>query len=456
MDNFISRTRRQFDKAVRRLRGVDAITGLPDRDSFAAAIDRAAGQTTAVLICEIDRFKLIEERHDRRGIETIYRAIAHRLTEAVHCPALIARLEGPDFAIALRAPTDLETAIQISSRIQQAIAAPITIDGSDTYLTASVGFSLTPRVGSPRADDLLQAAQLALIEALRHAPSAIRNYSPSMQARVENRNTLTSQVGDALAKGEIRPFFQPQISTRTGAITGFETLARWQHPERGLIPPLEFLPALNQAGLMDQLGALMVRESLSALKRWDDMGFNVPRIGVNFSNEELRSPDLVARVAHELGRAGMSPDRLAVEVLENVVADSSEDIAVRNLTGLAALGCSLDLDDFGTGHASITTIRRYSIERIKIDRSFITRIDADIEQQQMVAAILTMAERLELDTLAEGVETAEERAMLARLGCGHVQGYGIARPLPPQEVDNWIAAYRAEVIGARGSKRKAG
>jgi EAL domain-containing protein (putative c-di-GMP-specific phosphodiesterase class I) len=176
---------------------------------------------------------------------------------------------------------------------------------------------------------------------------------------------------------------------------------------------------------------------------------------VNFSKEELTDPQLVDRIEQRLYEFGLDANRLAVEVLETVVADHADDIVIRNLSGLATLGCSLDLDDFGTGHASITSIRRYSIERIKIDRSFVTRIDADDEQQKMVAAILTMADRLGLDTLAEGVETNEERLKLAELGCGHVQGFGIARPLPPEDVDNWINNYSPMAVGSRGLRRKA-
>lgn len=277
-----------------------------------------------------------------------------------------------------------------------------------------------------------------------------------MRNRIANCNELSQQVTRALENGEIRAFFQPQISTRTGEITGFETLARWQHPRRGLIPPLEFLPALAQAGQMHRLGEAMIHDALSSLRRWDQTGLTIPRVGVNFSKEELTDPQLVDRIEQRLHEFGLGANRLAVEVLETVVADHADDIVIRNLSGLAGLGCSLDLDDFGTGHASITSIRRYSIERIKIDRSFVTRIDADDEQQKMVAAILTMADRLGLDTLAEGVETTEERLKLAELGCGHVQGFGIARPLPPEDVDNWINNYSPMVVGNRGLRRKAG
>ena len=164
----------------------------------------------------------------------------------------------------------------------------------------------------------------------------------------------------------------------------------------------------------------MIIEALEAIRHWDANGFDIPRIGVNFSSDELCDPRLVDRICWELDRYDLTPDRLVVEVVETVVASKTDDVVIRNLAGLARLGCCLDLDDFGTGNASITSIRRFAIERIKIDRSFVTHIDEDPEQQKMVAAILTMADRLGLDTLAEGVETPEEQRMLLQLGCGHV------------------------------------
>ncbi len=444
--------------------GRDPVTSTLLREPFLANADRNLIQArrtrsnTAIFVLEVDRFKLLEERNNRSGIETLLRAITTRLALSLRASDAIARLDGPTFAVTLApaASLDLEAAIQLATRIQHSMAEPIKIDGLNVYCSVSIGFCLSDRIEGVDSSELLQAATNALIEAQRHAPSAIRNYSPAMRSRIANCNELSQQVSRALEKGQIRAFFQPQISTRTGRITGFETLARWQHPQRGLIPPIEFLPALAQVGLMHRLGEVMVNDALSALSRWDAAGLDVPRVGVNFSNDELRDPELVDRISLQLEQFCLSPERLAVEVLETVVADHADDIVIRNLSGLARLGCSLDLDDFGTGHASITSIRRYAVERIKIDRSFVTRIDADQEQQKMVSAILTMAERLGLDTLAEGVETAAEREMLAQLGCGHVQGYGIARPLPPEDVDQWIKGYRAIVINQRPFRRRVG
>lgn len=429
--------------------GTDSLTGLAQRHGIVAALDQAMAEgrqmnrATAAMVIEIDRFKLLEERFDRPAIERVLTTVAHRLSGMMRETDLTARLDGPTFAVAL-APArrlDLETVVQLAGRLQRAIEEPIAMEGTNIYVTASIGFSLAARLKDPSGEDVLQSATLAMIEAQRSGPSGIRSYSDAMRARIASRDILSDEVALALDRGEIMAFFQPQISTRTGDITGFEALARWHHPERGLIPPVEFLPALAQAGQMHRLGETMIRDGLAALRHWEDQGFRIPRVGVNFSSEELSDPRLVDRIGWELDRHELTPDRLVIEVLETVVANRSEDVVIRNLAGLARLGCCLDLDDFGTGHASITSIRRFSIERIKIDRSFVTRIDDDPEQQKMVAAILTMAERLGLDTLAEGVETAAERAMLARLGCGHIQGFGIARPMPIQETDAWIRAY---------------
>jgi EAL domain-containing protein (putative c-di-GMP-specific phosphodiesterase class I) len=285
---------------------------------------------------------------------------------------------------------------------------------------------------------------VAADEALRNGPGAIRAYAPDMARTRADRDALRDALEQAMDEGQIRAHFQPQISTDTGAITGFEALARWHHPERGLIAPAEFLPVLEDSGLSERLGEVMLYNALTALTRWDRAGLSVPTVSVNFSANELRNPRLADKLKWELDRFDLEPSRLCVEVLENVVAETENDVIVSNIAALARLGCGIDLDDFGTGHASITSIRRFAVRRIKIDRSFVARVDEDRDQQKMVAAILSMAEQLGLSTLAEGVETQGEHAMLAQLGCGDVQGFGIARPMPVDETMEWIARHRAQ------------
>ncbi|MEM6897275.1 MAG: EAL domain-containing protein, partial [Pseudomonadota bacterium] len=268
-------------------------------------------------------------------------------------------------------------------------------------------------------------------------------------------HSLIEEVASALDSGDIHPWFQPQVSTDTGRVTGFEALARWKHAHRGLVSPAEFLPAIEQAGMMERLGEAMLYHALTALKSWDDAGVRVPTVGVNFSPDELRNPKLVDKVQWELDRFEIAPSRLNIEVLESVVANSEDDVVTRNIAGLAELGCMIDLDDFGTGHASISSIRRFSVSRIKIDRSFVMKVDEDPEQQRMLAAILMMAERLGLETLAEGVETIGEHAVLAQLGCGHVQGYGLARPMPFEDTLPWMERHKEKISGANAAARRA-
>ena len=188
-----------------------------------------------------------------------------------------------------------------------------------------------------------------------------------------------------------------------GRITGFEALARWTHPVRGVISPAEFLPVIESVNLLERLAEVMMYHSFRALKQWDSAGVDIPQVGVNFAGSELSNPRLLEKVKWDLDRFELTPDRLAVEVLETVVASDPDDMITRNINALGALGCRIDLDDFGTGNASIASIRRFSVSRIKIDRSFVMKADRDPEQQHMISAILTMAERLQVETLAEGI-----------------------------------------------------
>ena len=276
------------------------------------------------------------------------------------------------------------------------------MDGTSLYVTSCIGFC--KQTAALTGSDWPDAARLALREAQNNGPNAIRAFSDEMRRKSRNRAELREEVVTALERGQIQPWFQPQISTDTGLVTGFEALARWNHPNRGMVPPAAFLQAIKQAGKLERLAEVMMYHSFTALKAWDSAGIHVPHIGVNFAGPELSNPKLVEKIKWELDRFDLAPERLVVEVLETVVADASDDTITKNINDLSELGCRIDLDDFGTGHASIASIRRFSVSRIKIDRSFVMKADRDPEQQRMISAILTMAERLEVETLAEGAQ----------------------------------------------------
>lgn len=409
------------------------------------------GLHTGCLVVQLDEVAELAERYGSVAQAEVLAHCADQLWATLREGDMVARLEGGGFAIALQPAKriNLDLLVQVANRLQMAIAPPISLNGATIYVSASVGFCLGNRVQPQQGAMLLEAAQVAADEALRHGPGAIRAYAANMARLRADRNTLRKDLELALDEGRIRPHFQPQIDADTGAISGFEALARWYHPERGLIPPMEFLPAVEETGLSDRLSEAMLFHALTALSGWDRAGLQVPRVAINLAATELRNPKLADNLQWELDRFELSPHRLSIEVLETVIAETDNDIIVRNIAALARLGCGIDMDDFGTGHASIGNIRRFSIGRIKIDRSFVTHVDSDPEQRKIVSAILSMAERLGMETLAEGVETAAEQAILAQLGCDHVQGFHIARPMPVEETEAWIKAHRARVAETR-------
>jgi EAL domain-containing protein (putative c-di-GMP-specific phosphodiesterase class I) len=345
--------------------------------------------------------------------------------------------------------------MQLAARLQLAIAEPFSIDASRVFVTASVGFCQVHRSTPCSGADLMTRAETALRDARANGSGSIRAYLPNTKPFPASITTVNKDVVTALGNGQIRPWFQPQVSTDTGEISGFEALARWVHPDHGAILPDDFLPSLEELNLLGRLSEVMLAKSLAAIRHWDRCGYSIPRIAVNFSSQELSDPNIVDRLKWDLDRFELTPQRVSIEVLEDVIADSRCDVIVSNIKKASDLGCKVDLDNFGTGHASIANIRRFAVNRIKIDRSFVTNVDHDPEQKNMVAAILNMAERLDIDTLAEGVETLGEHAALAQLGCGHVQGFSIAKPMPIEQINKWIVQYRRKLPDVGNIGRKA-
>ncbi|WP_306153572.1 bifunctional diguanylate cyclase/phosphodiesterase [Roseovarius sp. MMSF_3281] len=411
------------------------------------AIARRKAMKTASLVIEIDDHPQLLDRFGATAMAAIMAQTQDRLQRVVRTPDQVLSLDAGQLSVIL-APTrhlDHDTALKLATRLQAAIEEPLTVDAASVYITASVGLCLNTALSHPTGEDFADATMLALLDARRNAPSGLRAYAPNLPRLVGCTETIDADIEKAFEAGQFKPWFQPQISTETGKISGFEALARWEHPARGMIPPSDFLPDLERTGNMERLGDKMLKDALSALKTWDEAGLDVPSVGVNFASDELRNPKLVDRVAWALDRHDLSPDRLSIEILETVVSTSSDDTISSNIRRLAELGCHIDLDDFGTGHASISSIRRFAVQRLKIDRSFVMKVDQDNDQKDMIAAILLMADRLGLDTVAEGVETAGEHAILAQLGCGHVQGYGIARPMPFERTLEWATDHSAKL-----------
>lgn len=421
--------------------------GLPPLEDLAAALDDAltaaprTGRSTVVFAIGIDGLAASE------AAEPLRREVAHRLRGALREGDRLARLDGSTFAVML-APilrADLDVAVQVAARLQAAVADPLLPGAAGRPVSCSVGFCLGSRAPRPAGATALAAAAEALAEARAAGAASISAFVPGRPPPAGRRAALDKRVVAALEAGEIRPWFQPQIACGSGVVSGVEALARWEHPERGVIGPAAFLPVLEAAGLLDRLGRVVLTGGLAALAEWERAGCAVPKLGINFSAQELRDPHLADRIGRELERFDIAPERLAVEILETVVAGRDDDGLRRTVADLSRLGCTVDLDDFGTGSASIAALARFAVSRIKIDRSFVAGIDRDPGRQRMAGAIIGLAQRLELDTLAEGVERVGEHAALAALGCGHVQGFAIARPMPAAEAAAWMRRHAARL-----------
>lgn len=407
-----------------------------------------SNMNSCIHVVEIEGFADLVDRYGPAAGDTVIQRMGERLTGVMRDGDVIGQIADARFAVCV-APVrqlSLELCIQMAGRLQAAAEEPFPLDGTVIYTDVCIGFCQHSRTPERKASEWLEAACVALQSAQARGASSIRAYSDQMHQERQTRRALNEDVVAALDSGEIVPWFQPQLCTDTGRITGFEALARWTHPVRGVILPAEFLPAIETANLLERLAEVMMYHSFRALKQWDGAGVEIPQVGVNFAGSELSNPRLLEKIKWDLDRFELAPERLSVEVLETVVASAPDDMITRNINALSALGCSIDLDDFGTGNASIASIRRFSVSRIKIDRSFVMKADRDPEQQRMISAILTMAERLQVETLAEGVETVGEHVMLAQLGCNHVQGFGIARPMPFDQTLDWINAHNAKLL----------
>ncbi|PWE27723.1 diguanylate cyclase [Pararhodobacter marinus] len=432
----------------------DSDTSLRQRDDILALLRAGRTGTTgaAALAIRLDEAPRLRRQLGPARYAALLDALTLNLGTVLRAQDLFCPLDDDGFGVALGnvaragepggdAGGDTGTVFRICQRIVSRLSEPLTIDGAALWPSVSIGYCLSPRAAMLNGLDMLQAAERAARKALVAGPGAVVSYSVVDFPAALSGNRV-ADLRRALETGEIRAHFQPQIKTDTGAVSGFEALARWHHPKSGLLPPGEFLPQIEAAGLSGKLAARMLTDALTMLSGLDAAGLAAPKVSINCSAEDLRNARLADEIAWELDRFDLTPDRLSIEILETVVANDEDDTAVRTIARLATMGCGIDLDDFGTGHASIATIRRFAISRIKIDRSFVTNLHADEDQCRMVAAILSMARQLGVETLAEGVEHPAEQVKLAQMGCDHLQGFAIARPMPASDLPTWLNAHR--------------
>jgi diguanylate cyclase len=424
----------------------DPLTRLPNAtylDGYLSRLlaepERQAG-AVAVLHLELARFEDLSAALGRRSGIAIVEAAAIRVQQCLRGGDFAAHLGQETFVVVATDLAEPGDAAVVAQRLHRTLSRPFAVRGHSRRIDCHIGVALVSD-GDLTPERLLANASVALGEARQASTGSIRYYSDHMRVEVERRETLCGELMEGLERGEVVPFFQPQVALGTRELVGFEALARWQHPTRGTLAPPEWLEIAEKAGLIERLGEVMLEAVLEALSLWDRQKVAVPSVGINFALAQLRDPSMIERIKWEVDRRSIEPSRLSIEVLETVLVRGETDLVVRNLQGLAATGFRVELDDFGTGHASISNVRRFKAERIKIDRSFVRGIETSDEQLKLVASIVAMARALGIRTLAEGVETAEEEAALRELGCDEVQGYRIARPMPLADATAWLAAH---------------
>ncbi len=418
----------------------DGLTGLPNRMLFLDRVKHAlmaARRETgelALLMLDLDRFKEINDTLGHAAGDDVLSEVARRLSKVTRKGDSVARLGGDEFAILLPNASKTDSAMVVS-RVTSCLEEPIVVQDLPIRVDASIGLAAFPKDGSD-AELLIRHADVAMYVA-KAANGGFASYENSADPHSPDRLALIGELRGALEREEIVLYYQPQLSLSTGTIVAVEALSRWQHPQRGLIMPDEFIPLVQETGLIKPFTHYVLDKALRQCRSWMDRGRPM-RVAVNLAMRNLIDADLPSDVADLLALNGVPEDLLVLEITESaVISDPMRTEAV--LARLAKMGVRLSVDDFGTGYSSLTYLTRLPIDEIKIDRSFVTHMNASADREVVVRSTIDLARNLGKQVVAEGVETVEVLRRLRELGCHLVQGYYVRRPLPAEELDSWLA-----------------
>ena len=417
----------------------DALTDLPNRIMLHQRIERSLTEShrddtvIALFILDLDRFKEVNDTLGHPAGDALLEIVARRLVGAVRPEDTVARLGGDEFGVLLPDVEHPQDAIEVAGRIRRALADPIRLEGELMDVDVSIGIALSPQHGTD-VEVLMRRADVAMYVA-KGEGTGIELYDVARDPNSPLRLGTVTALREALEAGDLELHYQPKVSLTDGHVVGVEALVRWRHAERGLIPPDEFVPLAERTGLVHRLTAYVLRAALDQVSEWWAQGLHVP-VAVNVSMRDLQETDLAGLVAAELDSHGLPPTALMLEVTESVLAlDAGR--AVTTLRELASLGVSSSLDDFGTGYSSLLLLEQLPVSEIKIDRSFVRRLDTDGEAG-MVRSIVGFAHGLGLSVVAEGIETSHAWKVLREMGCDVAQGYRVARPMPVPETTAWL------------------
>ena len=429
--------RKRAEERIRQLAHYDDLTGLPNRALFSQLLEQAlsesnfSGSQAAVLFIDLDRFKLINDTLSHDSGDKVLQMVARRLTEAVPRRDTIARFGGDEFVVLMRdcnIPTDAADAAQ---KLLNAIAQPVPLEDQEFHLTASIGISTFPNDGQS-AQTILKNADVAMYCAKEHGKNNYQFYSSQMNLHSFERLVLERFLRRALEQEEFQLYYQPKIDLVTGCLTGMEALLRWMHPGMGMISPTKFIPLAEETGLIVPIGAWVLRTACAQVRAWQLQGLPPLRVAVNLSARQFAHDDLHASIERVLEQTGLAPELLELEITESLTMDNPEH-ATALLKKLKALGIRLAIDDFGTGYSSLGYLKRFPIDNVKIDRSFIKDIPNDEDDVAITQAVIAMSHSLRLKVIAEGVETAEQLAFLRTHGCDEAQGYLFGAPMPAED-----------------------
>jgi diguanylate cyclase (GGDEF)-like protein len=408
---------------------------LPNRvlvlDRLARAIAAAHGTATvvALLLLDLDRFKVVNNAHGHACGDTLLTLIGLRLQEAVGSENSVGRLGSDEFVVVCEDLPSEGAAVAVAARVEAALAEPFEIDGMEVFAPASVGVAVAGE-GSD-AEEVLRDALTAMTRAKERGRARTEVYDDEMHARAVRRLQTDSDLRHAIARHELRLHYQPEIDLRSGRYAGAEALVRWQHPERGLLPPAEFITLAEETGLIVPIGEWVLGEALRQLAAWRSDPDKPSLVSVNVSVRQLGEPDFAAEVRHAVEASHVEPGALCLELTESSLMEAR---SVPVLQAIHEMGVRLSLDDFGTGYSSLVYLRRFPLDFVKIDRQFVAGLQHGAQDTSIVRAIIDLAHALGLTVVAEGVETDEQATVLREMGCDIGQGYLWSRPVPAAEL----------------------
>jgi diguanylate cyclase (GGDEF)-like protein/PAS domain S-box-containing protein len=429
--------RKQVEEQLFYAASHDTLTGLPNRALVLDRINRALIRSKrasgeyqfAVLYIDLDHFKVVNDSLGHMIGDELLQAVAQRLRGCIRSTDTFARLGGDEFTVLLDGIHDTLDTVRVAECMQGALRQPFHVGGTDIFTSASIGIAL--HTGEyERPEDVLRDADSAVYRAKAQGRADYQLFDRAMHTNAMERLQLETDLRRALAREELTVYYQPIVQLMTGQLHGFEALVRWQHPERGLVPPSAFIPLAEETGLIRPLGWWVLREACRQMSAWERFRRDGPAltISVNVAAQQVMQPDCVAQVARCLADTGVDPQRIALELTEGAMITHPEQVGER-LRQIRALGVRMHIDDFGTGYSSLAVLHQLPIDVLKIDRAFVSRIGTEAEQTTLVPAIVAMAQQLNMGTIAEGIETPAQVSYLRTLGCVYGQGYLFARPL---------------------------